>query len=82
METKYYPIFRVNIAFESYSIDYIFIGAESKEELISRFDWQSVLETNGQARKFKEDADWRIEVVPHMFTDFPYQVLDHIAYYE
>lgn len=82
METKYYPVFRVDAAFEEYSINYKYIGAESKEELINRFDWKSVLNTNGRIRQFKRDADWRIEVIPHIFTDFPYKVLETTAYYE
>lgn len=78
-----YPVFRVDICFASYAMDYRYIGAKDREDLVLHL--KGIFEEDdvvlGHLREIEEE-DYRIEAVPDLYTDKPYKILDTFAYYE
>ncbi len=89
MKKKLYPVFRVDVCFSSYAIDYKLIGAKSREDLIENFDWADAnIDIFDEAFTFKEamdhmkGEDFRIKQIEGLYTDTPYKTLTTFAYYE
>lgn len=89
MEKELYPVFRVNVCFTSYAMDYKLIGAKSRKDLIENFDWaDGNIDIFDETFTFEEamddmnGEDFRIEQIEGLYTDTPYKVLDSYSYYE
>ena len=87
MDKELYPVFRVDICFEPYSIDDVLIGAKSQEDLLENFDFkkclQGVSEEELQLRiAILKRFENRIELVKDLYTDRPYEVLETFRYHE
>ncbi len=83
---KLYPVFRVDVCFEPYAMEYKLIGAKDAKDLRQQikailsdygFDKEelSILETENR------DAN-RIVKMENIYTDKPYKILKSFAYYE
>lgn len=84
-EKKFYPVFRIDVCFTGYAMDYVLVGAESLDDLIAHihdiltdddidYGTASVDELASETSRFEE--------VKNMYTDKPYTVLDSYSYYE
>lgn len=84
-EKKFYPVFRIDVCFSGYAMDYVLVGAESMDDLIAHihdiltdddldYGTASVDELASETSRFEE--------VKNMYTDKPYTVLDSFSYYE
>lgn len=84
-EKKFYQVFRIDICFTGYAMDYVLVGAESVDDLIAHihdfltdddldYGTESVDELALETSRFEEVKD--------MYTDKPYVVLDSFSYYE
>lgn len=81
-----YPVFIVDVCFDPYGTDEKLIGAESREDLLSKLDKVNILNEYEEdlpkiIKHLKED-EWRIKEHKHLFTDKPYVLLETFAYYE
>ena len=86
-DKKLYPVFRVDVCFTSYAMEYKLIGAKNVKDLrqhikailsdagIINEEELSVLETG------KRDS-FRFVKMKNVYTDKPYKILDSFAYYE
>lgn len=89
MEKELYPVFSVDVCFAPHAIDWIFVGAKSKKDLIDNFDWDDgVIDIFEEYFTFKEamdhmkGEDFRIKQIEGLYTDTPYKILDRYSYYE
>ena len=89
MEKELYPVFRVDVCFASYAMNYKLIGAKSREDLIENFDWaDGNIDIFEESFTFKEamnhmnGEDFRIKQIEGLYTDTPYKILDSYSYYE
>lgn len=81
---KMYPVFRVDVCFTGYALEYKLIGAESKDDLIAHISdifTDDDIDCNGSVKRLVSDTS-RFEEVKGLYTDTPYKVLDTYAYYE
>ena len=80
---KMYPVFRVDICFSGYAIDYALIGAESVKDLLNHIhDIFSDDDLNYGLVSVDNITETRIEEVKGLYTDKPYTVIDSYSYYE
>lgn len=88
MDKELYPVFRVDICFEPYSIDDVLIGAKSREDLLENFDFKKYLQGTYTSEELLQyiavlkEFENRIELVKDLYTDRPYEVLETFMYYE
>ena len=88
MKKKYYPIFKIDVCFSPYAIDYILVGAKDVDDLIAHIKTDAIEGidlTDDYIYSFsnlKTDYDGRIKVMDNSFTDKPYVVLGEFRYYE
>lgn len=80
---KMYPVFRVDICFTGYAINYALIGAESIQDLIAHIhDIFTEDDMDYGYGSVDEITESRIEEVKGLYTNNPYIILDSYAYYE
>lgn len=87
MEKQYYPVYTIDICFESYATDYIWVGAEDTQHLLEwLFSKESGYKFNKAQKKEIKDSlkgEWsRARKLKHVWTDTPYKVLESFGYYE
>ena len=84
-EKKFYPVFRIDVCFTGYAMNYVLVGAENMDDLIAHihdiftdndldYGTASVDELASETSRFEE--------VKNMYTDNPYVILDSFSYYE
>lgn len=81
--TKQYAVFRIDICFTGYAIDYVLVGAESIEDLLAHM--HEIFEENEidyGTTSVDEITSDRIKEVKGLFTNTPYIKLDSYRYYE
>lgn len=78
METKYYPLYRVDICAESYAIHYCIVGAESVEDLLAH--WKKIFKEYHTTKNMRRASN--IMPIPYAYTTKPYSVIDSYAYFE
>ena len=77
---KMYKVYSVDTCFDSYAIDYILVGAEDEEDLISHLD--KVVEDKKKCKRIIKEKEWRIKEIERLFTDRPHEVLACYGYIE
>ena len=78
-EKKYYPVFSVDVCFESCAMEVMLVGAENKSDLVKHL---KPLMHKDDFKKVSKERAWRITLIPSLFTDKPYEALDRYSYYE
>ena len=78
-EKKVFPVFSVNVCFDSWAMDQILVGAESIDDLVINLN--SIVHKD-DAKKIKKERAWRIVKIPSLYTDCPYVILDRYSYFE
>ena len=80
---KMYPVFRVDVCFSGYAMDYSLVGAESAKDLLNHIhDIFSDTDINYGCGSVDDIIETRIEEVKGLYTDKPYTVIDSYSYYE
>ena len=79
-EKKVFPVFSVDVCFDSWAMDQVLVGAESEEDLFKNL--KPIVRYKKDRIKISKERDWRITKVPNLYTDKPYTVLDRYAYFE
>lgn len=77
---KYYPVFSIDICFDSYASNEILVGAESKKDLINHLN--DFIKLKKHVKQIIKDNEWRIKEIPNLFTNKIYSILDSYAYFE
>ena len=78
-----YQVYSVDTCFSEYAMEYVLVGAESENDLISHLgDFIQYKKDVKRIIKDQEDGVCRIREIENLFTDVPYTVLDCFGYYE
>ena len=87
-EKKVFPVFCVDICFQSYAMDLILVGAESEDDLIKNLRHilsECYLDNDLDSDRFIEEiieSDYRIQKKANLYTDKPYEILDRVVFIE
>lgn len=79
-EKKVFPVFSVDVCFDSYAMDQVLVGAESVDDLIKNL--KPIVRYKREVNKISKERETRIVKIPNLYTDKPYTVLDRYAYFE
>ncbi len=83
---KMYKVYIIDISFEPYCVDNIFVGAIGKKDLVEHFE--EIALDNNLENMFENIelmkspySDLRITEMPNCYTDKPYTILNRTFYY-
>ena len=76
------PVFELDTYFDTYGMQYLLVGAESREDIVSHLSEIFGDDYDEDAAKRLKREKWRIKKVEGLFTDTPYKILTGYTYIE